>query len=84
MPRFAILCLPLVIAVSACTKHETQETVTETQVLQTVVTEFTLSKKCGDGTDVYQIDGGEYAIWDGQNNQWVKLSPGVAPDDYCD
>lgn len=83
MSRFLVLCIPLALVVSACDKKETQTT-TETQASEPViVTEFTLSKKCADGTNIYQISGGDYATWDGQNNQWVKLSPGVAPNDYC-
>lgn len=50
------------------------------------IAEWTLAKKCADGTDIYQLLDGEYAIWRGQdeNDQhWVKLSSGVSPDQYC-
>ena len=82
MRHFAILIIAS-LSVAACAKEPEQPG----QVVSTgptVASDFTLSKKCSDGTDIYQIEGGSYATWDGQNSQWIKLSPGVTPDDYCD
>ena len=81
MEHFVIL-IAASLAVTACAKAP-QEKQEDTTQAPTVVEEFTLSKKCSDGTDIYQIDGGNYAKWDGENSQWIKLSPGVTPDDYC-
>ena len=80
MKHFVLLPVTA-FALTACAKapQETQEASHDPVVVQ----EFTLTKKCNDGTDIYQIDGGSYATWDGQNNQWVKLSPGVTPDQFC-
>jgi len=80
MKHFCFLIVAA-LAVTACTKapQETQEASQE----PTIVQDFSLTKKCSDGSNIYQIDGGSYATWDGQNNQWVKLSPGVTPDQFC-
>jgi phage gp45-like len=41
-------------------------------------------KVCGDGTEVYLLNGGaasgQYAIW---NNQWELLAPGATPESVC-
>lgn len=52
------------------------------------IAEWTLSKRCVDGTEIYQLADGDYAVWVGEGEEkdyhWVKLSPGVEPDRYCD
>ena len=82
MRHFVVLLIAS-LSVAACAEAPpTNNEVTSNDPV--VVSDFTLSKKCSDGTDIYQIEGGSYATWDGQNSQWVKLSPGVTPNDYCD
>ena len=81
MKHFALLVLSS-LALPACTREQ-PSVAQEASQDPTVVQEFSLTKKCNDGTNIYQIDGGSYATYDGQNNQWVKLSPGVTPDQFC-
>ena len=64
------------LALAGCQKVE------EERISTTASTNYTLSKKCNDGTDVYLVDG-QYATWDRPNEQWIMLSPDVTPDDYC-
>ena len=67
------------LALAGCQKVEEDRTVSTES---TGSVNYTLSKKCNDGTDVYLVDG-QYATWDGTNEQWIMLSPDVTPDDYC-
>lgn len=67
--------------------HHTKDPVKKVETQGYNVAEWTLAKKCSDGTDIYQLADGDYAVWRGQdeNDQhWVKLAAGVTPDDYCD
>lgn len=48
-----------------------------------IVRDFSLTKKCSDGTDVYRLSDGTYTTWDGTNSMWVPLSPNVSPNQYC-
>lgn len=50
------------------------------------IAEWTVAKQCIDGTEVYQLSDGTYALWRGENENdqhWTRLADGVDPDDYC-
>jgi hypothetical protein len=82
--RHVSILLLAALALAGCQKttdipsENSTETTTEAV---SIVEDYTLTKKCSDGTNIYQIEGGIYATWDGSN--WVKLSPGIMPDQYC-
>ena len=72
----------VIFAIAALSLAGCQPVEEKTETADTTATNFTLSKKCNDGTDVYIRDGG-YAVWDGAGGYWINLSPDVTPDDYC-
>lgn len=80
----ALAAIWIIVLLSGILTEEPKESQTVTNSYN--FAEWTLTKKCSDGTEIYKLSDGDNAIFRGENENdqhWVKLTPGVTPDDYC-
>jgi hypothetical protein len=94
--KISLLTIGLLILLAGCKVEPASETQQSNQEQSSQPTEETapnpnnpdsygVVKICGDGTNVYLLQGGnysgQYAIWN--DTQWEPLSAGTSPDTVC-
>jgi phage-related tail fiber protein len=58
------------------------------QAQQAIIASWKVVRECNDGTTVYKLADGTYAIWVSKDNttgagHWDALADGITPDSYC-